>query len=336
MSRSFRAIGARARHPAARTLLIAGSATVGAGLLLAACSGATLNSAGRAAPHRAIRAAGTPGFAAAGQGSAATGKTAGRARLALSTQSIIYTADLTLRVDDVAAQAEAAKNIVTAVGGYVAREQEITPPGRHRTSVQLALKIPVAQYAQTLDKLKALHGKQIAFNQHAVDVTQRVADVNSRVASAQAAISQLRALLRRAGSVSQLLPVQEQINSQESELEALLAQQRALAHETSYATVTVLLLGHHAVILGADRARVDPPVRGSVGAHRRPRLREPAQAGAAEAAARRRPAGGARGVTGGPGRQRADPAGVACTRSVSLASMSGSVSGSTPWPRLKM
>jgi len=249
MSRSFRAIGARARHPAARTLLIAGSATVGTGLLLAACSGATLNSARSTAPHRAIPAAGTPAFAAAGQGSAATGKTAGRAGLALSTQSIIYTADLTLRVNDVAAQAEAAKNIVTAVGGYVAREQEITPPGRHRTSVQLALKIPVAQYAQTLDKLKALHGKQIAFNQHAVDVTQRVADVNSRVASAQAAISQLRALLRRAGSVSQLLPVQEQINSQESELEALLAQQRALAHETSYATVTVLLLGHHAVIV---------------------------------------------------------------------------------------
>ena len=223
---------------------------MGTGLLLAACSGAALNSARTAAPGRAVHApqAGAPAYSAAGRGSA-TGKTAGLATLALSTQSIIYTADLTLRVDDVAAQAEAAKNIVTAVGGYVAREQEITPPGRHRTSVQLALKIPVAQYAQTLDKLKALHGKQIAFNQHAVDVTQRVADVNSRVASAQAAISQLRALLRRAGSVSQLLPVQEQINSQESELEALLAQQRALAHETSYATVTVLLLGHHAVIV---------------------------------------------------------------------------------------
>src|SRR6266700_1504063 len=130
MSRSFRAIGARARHPAARTLLIAGSATVGTGLLLAACSGAALNSAGTAAPGRAVHApqAGAPAYSAAGRGSA-TGKTAGLATLALSTQSIIYTADLTLRVDDVAAQAEAAKNIVTAVGGYVAREQEITPPG---------------------------------------------------------------------------------------------------------------------------------------------------------------------------------------------------------------
>jgi hypothetical protein len=69
--------------------------------------------------------------------------------------------------------------------------------------------------------------------------------VNSRVASAQAAIKQLRALLSKAGSVGELLNVQETINRQESSLEALLAQQRALAHETSYATVTAFLVAHH-------------------------------------------------------------------------------------------
>ena len=82
-----------------------------------------------------------------------------------------------------------------------------------------------------------------------MDVTQQVADVGSRVASAQAAISQLRALLKRAGSVGALLSVQDEINSQEASLEALLAQQRSLAHETSYATVTVTLIGHHAKIV---------------------------------------------------------------------------------------
>ena len=83
-------------------------------------------------------------------------------------------------------------------------------------------------------------------------MTQQVADVSSLVTSAQGAITQLQALLKRAGSVSDLLAVQEQINAQESSLEALLAQQRALAHETSYATVSVTLLGpHHA---GAKKA----------------------------------------------------------------------------------
>jgi hypothetical protein len=79
-------------------------------------------------------------------------------------------------------------------------------------------------------------------SQHAQDVTQTVADVTSRVMSAQAAISQLRALLRHAGSVSSLLTVQNQINDEESSLESLLARQRALTHETSFGTVDMLLV----------------------------------------------------------------------------------------------
>src|SRR5262249_47959053 len=75
--------------------------------------------------------------------------------------------------------------------------------------------------------------------QQAQDVTGTVADVNSRVASAEAAIAQLRKLLTRAGSVGALLTVQEQINQEEASLEALQSQQRALARETAYATISL-------------------------------------------------------------------------------------------------
>ena len=68
-------------------------------------------------------------------------------------------------------------------------------------------------------------GTQISLTQQAQDVTQQVADTSSLVASDQAAITQLRALLKRAGSVSDLLSVQNQIDSQTSDLEAMLAQQ---------------------------------------------------------------------------------------------------------------
>ena len=52
-----------------------------------------------------------------------------------------------------------------------------------------------------------------------------------------------RALLSHAGSVSDLLNVQNQINTEETPLEALQAQQRALSDETSYATVPLTILG---------------------------------------------------------------------------------------------
>jgi hypothetical protein len=121
----------------------------------------------------------------------------------------------------------------------------------------MTLKIPVAQYDSVLAQLKGL-GRKISFNSRAVDVTQEVADVASRVTSAQSAIKQLRALLSHAGSVTQLLTVQQTINRQESDLEALLAQQRALAHETSYATVTAVLVGHHAQVAPPKPKRSSP------------------------------------------------------------------------------
>ncbi|MGN6793209.1 MAG: DUF4349 domain-containing protein [Streptosporangiaceae bacterium] len=262
MTRTFRAFGARAGHGALRTLVIAGAASLGAGLVVTACSassssngsgGGTSNGpvAGPAAAgHQA--AAGTPAFAGDNAGNGASGRVTGKlANLVVPDRSIIYTANLTLRIKkgSVTGKADQAANFVTTVGGYVSGEQQIIPPGKHQVpQVELTLKIPVAQYAPVLARLKEL-GTKISFSSHAVDVTQDVADVGSRVASAQAAIKQLRALLSHAGSVGQLLTVQETINRQESDLEALLAQQRALAHETSYATVTAVLVGHHARVV---------------------------------------------------------------------------------------
>src|SRR6202012_3025648 len=52
----------------------------------------------------------------------------------------------------------------------------------------------------------------------------------------------LKALLKRAAGVSGLLQVQRQISADESTLNSLLSQQRALDHETTYGTVTMTLV----------------------------------------------------------------------------------------------
>ena len=265
MSSSFRAFGARAGQRTLRTPLVAAAAFLGTGLLLAACSGSAQSGSSGAGSGTENGAAGVPAAhqrAAAVPSTAygAAGSSGSAARLTLSTQSIIRTAYLTDRVKSVTAAATADTNLVTAVGGYVSNEQETVPPGaRGVPQISLQLKIPVAQYFPVLVKVRNLPGaREISFSQHAQDVTQQVADVGSRVASAQAAISQLRALLKRAGSVGALLSVQDEINSQEASLEALLAQQRSLAHETSYATVTVTLIGHHGKIVHKKHKKSSP------------------------------------------------------------------------------
>jgi len=219
--------------------LLAAGAALGACALLAGCS-----ASGPATASSSIAGRGAAMGAAAGsQAAPEAAKPASLPALLPARQAVIYTASLTVRAGDVRAAAARAARLADSAGGYVSSE---TARFNHRHpadgTIVIQLKIPVARYQATLTALSAQLGTRLSLSQRAQDVTQTVADVASRVASAQAAIVQLRRLLARAGSVSSLLMVQDQINAEESSLEALQSQQRVLAHETTYGTVSVMLV----------------------------------------------------------------------------------------------
>jgi hypothetical protein len=181
------------------------------------------------------------GAGSAPNGSAQAGRSA--ALPAPAGQAIVYTASLTVRARDVSQAAGQAARLVSAAGGYVSSENTLLDRAHPaQSTVNLELKIPAAAYPAILGPLSTALGTRISMSQQAEDVTQTVADVTSRVTSAQAAITQLRALLAHAGSVGDLLTVQNQIDQEESDLESLQSRERALSHETSYATVTLVLV----------------------------------------------------------------------------------------------
>jgi len=187
------------------------------------------------------------------------------ARLAPASD-IIYTAQLTIRAQSVSSAAAKAAQIAQGVGGYVSNEMTSADPDHpSESTASVQLKIPVASYPATLSQLSSGLGTQLALQQQAQDVTQQVADVNSQVTSDEAAIAQLRILLSHAGSVGDLLSVQNQINDEESSLEAMQAQQRALSHETTYATVTLTILGPRAKPL-VHHPKAPPSLAGGLGA----------------------------------------------------------------------
>jgi hypothetical protein len=249
------------------------------GMLLAGCSGSAASSAGSASvqgappPSAAARGIAAP---AAGAVSDASGQSANSAsgqpasagttaRLAPASD-ISYTAQLTVRAQNVDSAAAKAAQVADGVGGYVSNETTSADPDHPSQAIAtVQLKIPVASYPATLGQLADSLGTQLSLREQAQDVTERVADVNSQVASYEAAIAQLRALLSHAGSVGDLLSVQNQINSEESALEAMQAQQRALSHETSYATVTLTILGPKAKP-AVHRTKAPPSLAGGLGA----------------------------------------------------------------------
>jgi hypothetical protein len=189
-----------------------------------------------------------------GKGSAAAGSTATSAKLAGA--SIVYTADLTVRATNVTAAADHAAQIAEQAGGYVSNESTASGTG---TGATVDVKIQVTDYPQTLATLARDLGTRLSEHQQATDVTQQVADVNSQVTSDQAAIAQLRTLLSHAGSIGDLLNVQNQINSEETNLEAIESQQRALSQQVNYATVTVTIVAPPAAPAVVHHSKPKPP-----------------------------------------------------------------------------
>jgi len=247
----------RTRFGAAAGLAIGGAMLAG-GMLLAGCSGSSASSVA-ASSGSGIAA---PSASAAGGQPANTGITA---RL-VPASDIIYTAQLTVRAQNVGSAAAQAARIAEGVGGYVSNETTSADPDHpSEATATVQLKIPVASYPVTLGQLAGSLGTQLSLQEQAQDVTEQVADVNSQVTSYEAAIAQLRTLLLHAGSVGDLLNVQNQINNEESALEAMQAQQRALSHETSYATVTLTILGPKAKPV-THRPKAPPSLAGGLGA----------------------------------------------------------------------
>jgi len=238
-------------------VLVAGACLLATGCSAGSPSAASAGGSGSSARHAAMGAPAAPEAPVAGgaaHSNSAPGNQAHKGLVRLSalgplSQSIIYTAGLTVLVPNVETAASRATSITESAGGYVSGEHTLLSRNRSvRAMVSIQLKIPVSSYPSTLAALGALGTKQ-SETQRAHDVTQTVADVSSRVTSAKATIVQLRKLLARAGTVSGLLSVQNQISQEEASLEALQSQQRALASETTYATVSMTILGpppvHH-------------------------------------------------------------------------------------------
>ena len=156
-------------------------------------------------------------------------------------RDIIRTADLTIRVEDVAGATTRAEDLTRVAGGLVFGEQSSSTPGHPEDArTTLTLKVPPAGYGDLLTGLSRL-GTRLRQVQHAEDVTSQVVDVDSRLATQRRSVAQIRALLDRATTVGQVVQVEGELTRREADLESLEAQRKQLAEQTSLATVTVAL-----------------------------------------------------------------------------------------------
>lgn len=228
------------------------AALAGLAILLAGCGGgdeSTMGGAGDvapAAPEAAPQPAAEADRSVARDGAAEPGRPepgqAETVKITREERSIIYVADMTVRVKDITTAADKAKQIVNGAGGHLAAE-ESSSYGQENGSATLTFKIPPSAYPGVLDRLSKELGTRESLRQSTEDVTEQVADVESRLASARSALESLRALLKKANTIGEVLEVEREIANREAELESLQARQKALAAQTSMATLTLRLIG---------------------------------------------------------------------------------------------
>jgi hypothetical protein len=172
----------------------------------------------------------------------------------LSGRSIVFTATIVLRSEDVPGDVTRAGQIARDAGGALFASEvslEGTP------SATLVVRVPPEQLAATLDELSTLGGV-LALTQDAQDVTTQVVDLDSRIATARVSVERLRAFLSDATSAADVAALEAELLRRETELEQLVAQQRALADQVALATITVeLRSAETAAPLGPVAATVD-------------------------------------------------------------------------------
>ena len=223
-------------------------------------SAAALKGGKAAAP--AAPAAATGGTAATRPGAAApTDIAAGADRqnargvtvpdAALIDRDVIYTADLTVRVDDVSKAAAQIESAVRAAGGFVAGSERSTDASSTRSAATLTLRVPPGDFNSVLDRVAAL-GVLIERNLAGKDVTEAVIDVKSRIASARASVVRIRELMDRAVTLRDAVALEGELSQREADLDALLAKQATLKDQTSLATVVVHLQSPDTVASAAE------------------------------------------------------------------------------------
>jgi Domain of unknown function (DUF4349) len=126
--------------------------------------------------------------------------------------------------------------IAVSGGGFVANSQ--TQSGAAAASGSVTLQVPVGSFAGVVRRAEAL-GRVSDLSTKATDVTGQYVDLQSRITALQASRQQYLTILAKATTVGDVLAVQEQIDSTQSQIEQLQGQLQLLASQTSYSTVTV-------------------------------------------------------------------------------------------------
>lgn len=206
---------------------------------LAGCTSGSSSDSAPAAQAPAVEEVAPEGGAVAGREPGAAAADSAGAGSAVVGRAVITTVETTVEVPDVPAATLKVISATSAAKGYVESQYSAASDPENPTSM-LTVRVPgqlLEQFIATVSDL----GTVVSAQRSATDVTAEVADIDARLANAKAGVARLRTLMAKAKKIEDIVAIESALSSRQAEAESLAAQQRALAEQTSLATVTVNL-----------------------------------------------------------------------------------------------
>lgn len=152
-------------------------------------------------------------------------------------RDIIFTADLTVAVTDVATAGEQATRAIQGLGGFLFGQHTTGSPEPRSV---LTFKVQPEDFQEALSRLGEI-GEIRTQNVSANDVTERIVDLESRINTATASVDRLRALLAEATDIKSIVELESELLSRETELESLRGSLRTLQDQVALATIVLTL-----------------------------------------------------------------------------------------------
>ena len=140
---------------------------------------------------------------------------------------LIYTANLTMAVYQVASGIEAVEQIGREIGGYLAT----------RTDREIVLRVPRARFEDAIKKIEAV-GDVVHRDIQAQDVTDEFLDTEVRLKNARAMRDRLQTLLERA-PVKEALEIEKELGRVTQQIEQMEGRLKGLRDKIAYSTITV-------------------------------------------------------------------------------------------------
>ncbi len=163
-------------------------------------------------------------------------------------RSVIITGSMYMTVEDPIVAANRAVGIVQNAGGRIDARDETAPDGNYGGSASLTLRIPSDNLDAVVNRLREL-GTVDQFSTSSYDVTTQVTDLDIQISTLRASTTRIEALIADAKDISDIITLENELDSRQAQLQSLEAQQRGLNDQVSMSTITLSLTTEPVVIV---------------------------------------------------------------------------------------